>query len=91
MKHQLVESSEIIRCKSHDRYIYVVRKNNEVVGLNFMQGSDETDLNHFKENYCKVDEDLTAFYNAIKFYLNGESEVERFNQAMWSWFSYHND
>ncbi len=91
MEYQIVESSEIIRCKSHDRYIYVVRKDNEVVGLNFMQGCDESDLEFFKANYCKVDEDLTNFYNAIKFYLNGESEVERFNQAMWASFSYHND
>lgn len=91
MDYKVIESREIIRCVPHDRYIYVVKINDEVVGLNFMQGCDEEDLNLFLKNYCCVDEDLTKFYNSIRLYLSGENEVERINQAIWAWFSYHNN
>jgi hypothetical protein len=92
MEYKIVESREIIRCQGYDRYLVVFRQNNEVVGLNYMQGCDETDLPFFLETYAnEVDDQLLGFYNAIKFFLNGETEVERINQAINGHFGFHND
>lgn len=89
MDNKIVESREIIRCKGYDRYLVVYRQNNEVVGLNYMQGCDEEDLPFFLENYAFVrDQQLLDFYNAVRFFLNGENEVERINQAIQGHFSY---
>jgi hypothetical protein len=85
MKNELIKSTQIYWCPGHDRHIYVVKENNDVVGLNFMQG-DEYDL--FEREFTSVDEDLTDFYNALASYLNGEDEIERINQAMWAYHAY---
>jgi hypothetical protein len=85
MEYKVVESREIVWCPSNDRYILIIKEDDDIVGLNFMQG-DELDI--FKENYNYVDEKLTDFYNAVSPYLGGESELDRINQAIWAFHSY---
>ena len=87
MDYKVVESREIVWCPSDDRYILIVKEDDAIVGLSFMQG-DELEL--FKEHYCYVDYDLTNFFNAVEPYLvhDGTSEVDRINAAIWSFHEY---
>ena len=85
MQYKVVESREIVWCPSDDRYILIVKEDDDIVGLNFMQG-DELDI--FKEEFNYVDAKLTDLYNAVAPYLGGESELDRINQAIWSYHSY---
>ena len=85
MTNELIKSTAIYWCQSDDRYVYVVKEGDEVVGLNFMQGNE---IEIFEESYMHIDEDLTDFYNALADYLNGGNELERINQAMWAYHSY---
>ena len=87
MSGKVVESREIVWCNDDDRYILIIRSNDEVIGLNYMQG-DELDL--FKEQYSDIDYDLTDFFNAVEPYLdhNDTTEVDRINAAIWSFHEY---
>ena len=87
MNCKIIESREIVWCNDDDRYILIIRSNNEIIGLNFMQG-DELDV--FKWGFSNIDPDLTDFYNATKLYLSGNSELDRVNQAIWAHFDYKN-
>ena len=88
MNYKLVESREIVWCENDDRYVLIVRENDEIIGLNFMQG-DELEL--FKEAYSMIDEDLTDFYNAIEPYLrHPQTEIGKINAAIWVYFEYRN-
>jgi len=87
MDYKIVESKEIVWCPGDDRYVLIIRSNNEVIGLNYMQG-DELDI--FKEDFTYVDEKLMDFYNAVSLYLSGECELDRINQAIWAYFDYKN-
>jgi hypothetical protein len=87
MSYKIVESREIVWSEENDRYILIIREENEVVGLNYMQG-DELDL--FKRDFSDIDHPLTDFYNAIKYHLTGETELDRVNQAIWAHFDYKN-
>lgn len=89
MANVVIESREIVWSKSNDRLILIVRSNGEIIGLNFMQG-DELDI--FKDQYNKIDEDLTAFYKAIKPFVDeANNEIDGINMAMWAWLNYKND
>ena len=81
-----VESRKIVWCHADDRHILIVRKYNEVIGLDFMQGDDISDLDIFADG----DKDLTKFYNAVAPFLGGLTELDRINQAIWSWVEYRN-
>jgi hypothetical protein len=86
MNYKLVESREIVWCNHDDRYVLIVRENDEIIGLNWMQGDD---LELFKEHYCGVDTDLTDFYNAIEPYLDERNdEIGKINAAIWSYHEY---
>ena len=87
MKYQVRMSQEVIWCEQDDRYILVVKFNDEIIGLNFMQG-EELDL--FLAEYNNIDEELTKFYRAIHHYLSGATELDRINQAIWGYFGYKN-
>lgn len=89
MNYKLIESREIVWCENDDRYVLIIRSNDEIIGLNFMQG-DELEL--FKEQYSDIDTDLTNFYKAIAPYLNydGIDEITRINMAIWAHFEYRN-
>jgi hypothetical protein len=87
MEYKVVESSEIIWCNIDDRYILIIKEDDEIVGLNFMQG-DELDI--FKEKFNYVDAKLTDYYNAVASYLSGASELDRINQAIWAYFEFRN-
>ena len=89
MNYKVVESREIVWCDGDDRYILIVKEDDAIVGLNFMQG-DELEL--FKEHYGYVDYDLTDYFNAVEPYLvhDGTSEIDRINAAIWSYFEYRN-
>ena len=95
MNYKLVESREIVWCENDDRYVLIIRSNDEIIGLNFMQG-DELEL--FKEQYSEIDTDLTNFYKAIAPYLTyegtneyeGTEEIDRINMAIWAHFEYRN-
>jgi len=87
MQYKVVESREIVWCPCDDRYILIIKEDDDIVGLNFMQG-DELEL--FKEHYSTIDTKLTDFYNAVRPYLvhDGTSEVDRINAAIWSYHEY---
>lgn len=88
MNYKLVESREIVWCENDDRYVLIVRENDEIIGLNWMQG-DELEL--FKEAYSMIDPDLTDFYNAIEPYLDERNdEIGKINAAIWAYFEYRN-
>jgi hypothetical protein len=88
---KLIYSKEIYQCNEDDRYVLVVRKDNEVIGLNYMQGDVDDDFDYFKDNYDCIDKGLTRFYNSIKSALNGTTEIDRINQAIWAHFAYENN
>jgi hypothetical protein len=85
MEYKVVESREIVWCHSDDRYVLIIKEDDDIVGLNFMQG-DELDI--FKEEFNYVNAKLTDYYNAVAPYLGGESELDRINQAIWSYHAY---
>lgn len=85
---KLVKSEEIYWCNEDDRYVRVLRYNGEIVGLNYMQGED---FEAFEETYHDTDEDLTSFYLSVQRYLNGATEIDRINQAIWAHFDYNNN
>lgn len=85
MNFKIVESREIVWCNYEDRYVLIIKENNEVIGLNYMQG-DELDL--LKEQYDYIDYELTDFYNAVKDRLRGNSELDRINEAIWAHFQF---
>jgi len=87
MSYKSIESREIVWSGEDDRYILIIKEENEIVGLNFMQG-DELDL--FKRDFNDIDHDLTDFYNSVKYCLSGKCEVSRINQAIWAHFDYKN-
>ena len=87
MNNQQVMSSEVVWCPSDDRLILIMKEHGEIVGLNYMQGDD---IEAFADNYYEIDHDLTDFYNGVKYYLGGETEIDRVNQAIWAHFDYKN-
>lgn len=87
MSYKIVESREIVWNEENDRYILIIREDNEVVGLNYMQG-DELDL--FKRDFSGIDYDLTDFYNSVKMYLCPDDQVNQINEAIWAHFDYKN-
>ena len=87
MQYKVVESREIVWCPCDDRYILIIKEDDDIVGLNFMQG-DELDI--FKKEFNYVDAKLTDLYNAVAPYLGGASELDRINQAIWAYFEFRN-
>jgi len=87
MKYTVVESREIVWCPGDDRYVLIVRENEEVIGLNYMQG-DELDI--FKRDFSEIDYNLTDFFKAIEPYLVNDNVIDRINAAIWGYFRYRN-
>jgi hypothetical protein len=87
MSYKVVESREIVWCNDDDRYVLIIKEDDEIVGLNYMQG-DELDI--FKQDFMYIDEELTDFYNSISDYLSSDNELYRINQAIWAHFEYCN-
>ena len=85
-KYKVVESREIVWCEYDDRYVLIVKEDDDIVGLNFMQG-DELDI--FKSAFSYIDDKLTDYYNAVAPYLGGSSEINRINQAIWAYHAYN--
>jgi hypothetical protein len=87
MQYKVVESREIVWCPSDDRYILIIKEEDAIIGINWMQGEE---LDMFKERYNKVDEDFTDYFNAIRHYLVLEdtSEVDQINAAIWAFHEY---
>lgn len=88
MNYQIVESREIVWSENNDRYILIVKENDEIIGLNYMQGDE---LGVFKRDSMYIDEELTDFYNAVEPYLDDRNdEVGKINAAIWAYFEYRN-
>ena len=85
---KLIKSREIYWCNDDDRHVLVVRDENGIVGLNYCQGDD---LEYFEENFSNIDKGVTKFYNSIDGALNGTTEIDRINQAIWAYFAYENN
>jgi len=85
---KLIKSESVYWCEGDDRYVRVVKDGNGIVGLNYMQGDD---LEYFESNFSNIDEGLTKFYNSIDGALNGTTEIDRINQAIWAHFAYENN
>ena len=88
MNYQIKESREIMWCDSDDRYILIIKEDDEIVGLNYMQGEE---LDIFKRDFNYIDEELTDFYHSIEPYLDARNdEVSKINAAIWAHFEYTN-
>ena len=88
MNYKVVESREIVWCDSDDRYILIIKEDDEIVGLNYMQGEE---LDIFKRDFNYIDEELTDFYHSIEPYLDARNdEVGKINAAIWAHFEYCN-
>ncbi len=89
MDYKVVESREIVWCPGDDRYILIIKENEAIVGLNYMQG-DELDI--FKRDFSDIDYDLTDFFNAVDPYLVHDftTQIDRINAAIWAHFEYRN-
>jgi hypothetical protein len=85
MEYKVVESKQIVWCEYDDRYVLIIKEDENIVGLNFMQG-DELDI--FKSDFNYADAKLTDYYNAVAPYLGGSSELDRINQAIWAYHAY---
>ena len=85
---KLIKSREIYWCNDDDRHVLVVRDENGIVGLNYCQGDD---LEYFEANFSNIDKGVTKFYNSIEGALNGTTEIDRINQAIWAYFAYENN
>jgi hypothetical protein len=86
MEYKVVESKQIVWCQYDDRHVLIVKEDENIVGLNFMQG-DELDI--FKSDFNYIDAKLTDYYNAVAPYLGGASELDRINQAIWAYHAYN--
>lgn len=81
-----VYSKEIFWCPNDDRHVLVIKdNNNKVIGLNYCQGDDLGYFEHYFNYSCA---DLVKFYNCMCEYLNGKTEIDRINQAIWARFEY---
>ena len=96
--NKLISSESVYWCEGDDRYVRVFKLGDIVSGLNYMQGDDYGLFNAEEfggldaaNGYSGIDQDLTDFYNSIAHYLNGDTEIERINQAIWAHFDYKND
>ena len=87
MSYKIIQSKEVVFCPDDDRHILIIKEDNEVIGINYCQGDD---LEYFIDNFDEIDHDLTEFYNSVKYYLVGFSEIDRINQAIWAHFDYKN-
>lgn len=86
MNNKIVESREIVWSENNDRYILIIKENDEIVGLNYMQGDA---LGVFKRDCMYVDEELTDFYNAVEPYLDDRNdEIGKINAAIWAFHEY---
>ena len=87
MSYKVVESREIVWCSDDDRYILIIKEDDDIIGLNYMQGDE---LEYFKSSFMYVDKDLTNFFNAVEPYLVHENQIDRINAAIWAHFEYRN-
>ena len=85
---RLISSESVYWCEEDDRYVRMFKLGDVVSGINYMQGDDyET----FNDDYAGIDEDLTHFYHCVQKHLNGATEIDRINQAIWAYFEYKNN
>lgn len=81
-----VYSKEIFWCPGDDRHVLVIKDaNGKVIGLNYCQGYD---LEYFENHFNHSCIDLVKFYDAVCYHLNGTTEIDRINQAIWARFDY---
>jgi hypothetical protein len=85
MKSTIIKSKELHWCNDQDRFVLVTKENNQVIGLNYMQGDDCSDL---LQPDLQIDQDLTRFFLILGPYLNGRTEIEKINQAIWAHLDY---
>lgn len=85
--NKIVESREIVWCPSNDRLVLIIKENENIIGLNWMQG-DELDI--FKQGFNYIDEDFTDYFKAVEPYLVHENQIDRINAAIWAYFEYEN-
>ena len=78
---------EHVFSKENDRWIFIqYNSNNDVVGLNFMQG-EEYDL--FIKDWCKPDHALLEFYHYMTMTFDIEygsvNKLDFMNKVMWTY------
>ena len=88
MENQIAKVEQVFD-RRNDRWIYTeYNSNDEVIGLNFMQGN-EYDL--FKRDYCDKDNGLTDYYQQMictLAYEYGHSQrIDFINTVIWSYIS----
>ena len=81
-QYETLESTRVIWCPQDDRLVLLVKKDNKVIGLNFMQGDE---LDHFRIIYGSPDAKLTKFYLQVEQFIKGDSEMDKINNVIWAW------
>lgn len=75
--------AEVIKVNLSDRLIYIeYGDENEVVGLNYMQGADDYD--HFKP-FMKNDPDILEFFKVMERakLLRDKNLIQKIEEAIW--------
>jgi hypothetical protein len=89
MKHmnvRLMQSNEVYFDSQNDRVILIIRENDEIVGLNFMQGDD---MEVFSDHFNEIDHELTFYYKSVRLcFPKGLTELEEINTAMWAYLEF---
>ena len=87
MSYKIIQSKEVVFSPDDDRHILIMKEHGEIIGLNYCQGDD---LECFFDNFDEIDHDLTEFYLSVQYYLRGNSELAKINEAIWAHFDYKN-
>ena len=79
---ETIESIEIYRVESSDRYISVTKKRGNIVNINYMQGCYDDELQSFKNKYLTENKELTDFI-LPKMNWNRQCEIEEIDRLIW--------
>ena len=80
-----IESKEVHKVINSDRLIYLHKANNKVVGVNYMQGSD--DIDSF-EDYKNTNKELTKF---VLKRLKNHNSIDRIDDLIWLNIDYNDN
>lgn len=80
MKTKIISSDITYAVPSSDRYIRVIEDEHEVIGIGYYQGDYDSIID--------IDLDLTDFFNALECNLNGDTQIDRIDNAIGCYHNY---
>jgi len=67
--------------ESSERWIYIKRVGDTIMGLNFCQGED---YKYFKEEFLINDQSILDTYNTLKNNFKLDDTIDNINSAIWT-------